>query len=500
MYAPAINPASTSGPLGQPAGAPSADEPASEAGTAEAVTSLDALADEIRRRAALINAATARWLGLVAEFDRRQGHERWGFTCCATWLAWQCGLEHRAAREQVRVARSLAELPGVRSAFEAGRISYSKVRALSRVAEPDMEAELLELAGDATAAQLERLLGAYRRAVSDEEAQDLLERRHLNTRWEEDGSLTIRGSLPPEEGAMLLKALERSRERLAADSADPAGGSRSPAPYPDAADALVAIADADLDADSTGGTRGDRNQLIVHVDADAGITEAIPGTPLTGTLAEGKGRALASATTERLACDASVVTLVEREGVPLSVGRKRRTIPPSIRRALASRDRCCRFPGCERTSFVDAHHIEHWAHGGETSLENLIQLCRHHHRLVHEGGFSVRRRGEEVVFRRPDGRVVEVPAGSALGACATSDPGPAQGRSLGTDDPFDALGLADSAQVPSPQGGGRMDLDLAVFALASRRSRRLDGLGDLDARSRPTDDPARAGPLLIASL
>ena len=81
--------------------------------------------------------------------------------------------------------------------------------------------------------------------------------------------------------------------------------------------------------------------------------------------------------------------LLERAGRPLSVGRKTRSVPPALRRALASRDRGCRFPGCTNHRTVDAHHIQHWANGGATSLDNLVQLCRHHHRLLHEGGYTV---------------------------------------------------------------------------------------------------------------
>jgi hypothetical protein len=88
----------------------------------------------------------------------------------------------------------------------------------------------------------------------------------------------------------------------------------------------------------------------------------------------------------------------------LSVGRKTRTIPPALRRALRSRDRGCRFPGCTSSCSVDAHHVEHWANGGQTSLENLVELCRHHHRLIHEGGYTVTKAGKRFVFRRPDGR------------------------------------------------------------------------------------------------
>ncbi len=163
--------------------------------------------------AAQINAATCRWLELAAEFDRRKFHEAFGFASCATWLAWRCSLTPRAAREQLRVARSLGDLPRIRAEFASGRLSYSKVRALTRVAAGIDEDDLIELAHDSTAAQLERLMRAFRSATSEDD-KAAAERRHLTTFWEDDGTLSVRGSLPADEGALLLKALEIAREEL----------------------------------------------------------------------------------------------------------------------------------------------------------------------------------------------------------------------------------------------------------------------------------------------
>jgi hypothetical protein len=350
--------------------------------------SLGQLERRIAHLAADINAATCRWLLLIAEFDRRCGHERSGFVSCSSWLAWRCSLTARAAREQLRVARSLAELPRIRAAFGSGRLSYSKVRALTRVAGPAMEAELLELAEHASAAQLERIVRGYRRATA-EDAELARERRHLSTRWEDDGTLSVRGNLPGEEGALLLKALELVRARLRdEDLADAAadGRERSKLPRRSNADALLALAESAIASGVSPAAGGDRHQVVVHVDVAAPGAGAGDGA---GTLEDGV--TIAPETTKRLACDASIVTLVERAGEPVSVGRKTRSVPPSLRRALRKRDGGCRFRGCGRGRYVDAHHIEHWAEGGATSLDNLVQLCRHHHRLVHEGGFTVRR-------------------------------------------------------------------------------------------------------------
>lgn len=113
-------------------------------------------------------------------------------------------------------------------------------------------------------------------------------------------------------------------------------------------------------------------------------------------------------TSKRLCCDASISRLVENEqGEPLSIGRKSRVIPPAMRRALKARDRQCRFPGCTHRYFMDGHHIKHWADGGETGLDNLVQLCRHHHRLVHEGGFACETDDHgKVVFKNEFGEII----------------------------------------------------------------------------------------------
>jgi hypothetical protein len=377
------------------------------------------LEQEISELAAHIHAATCRWLMLVGELDRRTSWAEWGCRSCAEWLSLQCGVALGSAREQVRVARRLADLPLVREAFEHGRLSYSKVRAISRVATDKTEPELLELGLQATAAQLERIVRAYRGAVAVElgQAKAAHQERFLSWSWEDDGSLLIRGRLPAEDGALLLRSLEAARDQLhdaeanagpdvsaeTSNRDDPEEGSdeRDDAePGRSNADALVAVADASLAAPRAVRSGGERYQVVIHADATVLATDAPDGHCELE-----HGPALCSETARRTACDASLVAIVERDGRPLTVGRKKRTVPPALRRALSSRDGCCRFPGCTQRRFVDAHHIQHWAHGGETKLSNLLLLCRHHHRLVHEGGFLVERVSDGGVrFRRPDGR------------------------------------------------------------------------------------------------
>ncbi len=179
---------------------------------AEAPT--DWLEREIGDLAAQIAAATCRWLELVAEFDRRGAHEAWGFHSCGAWIAWRCALDPRSAREHVRVARALEGLEAVRECFGRGELSYSKVRAITRITTPENESELLEMARWATAAQLERLVRGYRRAVSLESAEAAHRDRFLACEWDENGSLLIRGRLAPEDGALLLKAMEAGKEAI----------------------------------------------------------------------------------------------------------------------------------------------------------------------------------------------------------------------------------------------------------------------------------------------
>jgi hypothetical protein len=375
---------------------------------------------EITELGGHINAATARWLGLVRELDRREAWAEWGCRSCTHWLSYRCGSSPAAAREQVRVARRLAELPRVRAAFARGELCYSQVRAITRVATPDTEADLLEIALHATAAQLETIVRAYRGVLEVElgDSSEEHRRRFVRCEHDEDGALVIHARLPAEEGALVLAALEASRKALAQGaSAEATQSGDSPAEEverftPSNADALVLIAQTAL-TQGPAESAGDEHHVVVHVDV-AALAHDDDG----GACELENGPALDPETARRLGCDASVLRILERDGRPLSIGRKTRALSPALKRALRSRDRTCRFPGCGQHRFLHAHHIHHWAHGGRTDLSNLIQLCSHHHRLVHEGGYSVERRvGGSVRFRRPDGKTIpcipSVPYGEA---------------------------------------------------------------------------------------
>jgi hypothetical protein len=370
-----------------------------------AIAEVEALGERIAKLSAQIQAATYQLLVMIREFDERGGWGE-GFRSCAHWLNWRAGFRLGAAREKVRVARALAELPLISAAMERGEISFSKVRAMTRVATAANEAELLDFARAGTAAHVEQLVRAWRRVDRNEEMEHE-ERRHasrvLTAFVDEDGMVVVRGRLSPEAGAALLRALDAAGEELYEKKRGEKGAGEEASAEQKRADALGLIAESALAGGLDPGTRGERYQVVVHVDA-----EALPAGSERGESALEDGQHVSAETSRRLACDAAKVVMTHGpDGSVLDVGRRTRVVPPAVRRALAHRDRGCRFPGCG-LRLCDAHHVEHWADGGATKLDNLVQLCRRHHRAVHEEGFTVELlEGGAARFRRPDGRPIE---------------------------------------------------------------------------------------------
>src|SRR3954452_17932752 len=210
---------------------------------------LELLEREITELASQIHAATCRWLGLVAEFDRREGWAQWGCRSCAHWISWRCSIAPVAAREHVRVARRLQALPLIRAAFAREELSYSKVRALSRIERVEREQELLGLARDATAAQLERIRRPYRGVVAAETvAAGGAPDRYVTSREDDDGALLLRARLPAEEGALILGALRAAQDRLALAAAAQPQAPSQPIHEAQPAETSLAIADPDAAA------------------------------------------------------------------------------------------------------------------------------------------------------------------------------------------------------------------------------------------------------------
>lgn len=459
--------------------------------------SLGDLEDQITELAGHLNAANYRWLTLIAEFDRRNGWCDGKLASCAHWLNFKVGLNLGAARERVRVAHALEALPKIAASMARGELSYSKARALTRIATDATEEGLLMIALHGTAYHVERLVKYYRRAEHAEELQRedrQLERCRFTSWFDSDGSLVFHGRMPALAGAAFLKALDAAMDAVPMmeppspakypfDWVDPEVESDALRPYGERrADALGMIAESFLRHGPASKSAAGRHQIVIHVDAM--------------TLKEGQdgrcelehGPTLPIETARRLSCDASLVPVLENEnGEPLSVGRKTRTIPPAMRRALNSRDEGCRFPGCTYHQYVDAHHVQHWADGGETKLSNLITLCRAHHRMVHKG---------EIVIKTCENGAWEFFDG--------------QGRPYHNGRPKDppAHEWNEILRVHEEKGiyiepgtaatrwcGERMDYDLALICLFNQRDRHRERQEDVSAETleEPSDHYLHGG-------
>ena len=511
----------------------------------------EALAAEITTLAGHLNAAHYRFLKLLDEFEREQGWAGPGVRSLAHWLSWKCGLGELVAREKVRVARALRELPMIDASFERGQISYSKVRAMTRAATPENESQLLNIARHGTAEHIERLVRVYRRCRKQAETSAGETERRREERFycfDEDEETTVFGGrVSAEQGRLLMKALDamvaemEDDERAAAEivsaetsatgseasvSAETSGvasvpsvsaetsvpgsgaggSSESSAPAPGrnvsaetceagsgasvsaetTADGLEINVSAETFSDGRAGVEthkphepdqpplkplrvrratalaqiaehylatrsrlsgatplrsSDAYQVFVHVNAN----DAHPDNRLNGghTTYTDDRRCLAPHVAKQLACDASRRTVLENErGEVLNIGRRSRIVPWHIAHALRIRDGGCRFPGCNRHRWTDAHHIRHWADGGETSLENLVTLCRYHHRALHRGEYLIERgAGGELIFMDAQQRAIP-PAihpqfGDELGS----------GRSVGSGVDADASDTSDTSDT-----------------------------------------------------
>lgn len=323
----------------------------------------------------------------------------------ADWLSWQTGIGLNAGREQVRVARALRELPLVAAEFGAGRLSYSKARALTRIATAESEVDLVQMAEHATAAQIENFVAATRRAIRASDVRARRKASYLQWHQDDDGSIVGSFRLSPEQGAPFCHAVDAGTGKLVdlIGEGDP-GEDKAARQRRSAAEVLGLMAEAFLrDVSAETSTEGaERYQLVLHTtaeelamrdDADADADDDGAGTVVAG----GNGRQwrVAPSTALRLTCDCPASTMVDGpDGHALHLGRKTRRIRGPLRRAVHARDRgMCGAPGCTQRA-TQIHHVRHWAHGGPTCLRNLISLCDGHHWRVHEGGFTIVPRSE----------------------------------------------------------------------------------------------------------
>lgn len=483
-----------------------------EALTDYALVTTSELEASITSLCADLNAATYRQLAMIAEFDVRYGWGDDGVRSCAHWLNWRCGISLVAAREKVRVAHALKKLPNTSKEFASGKLSYSKARAITRVGTVHNEDCLLSYARNGTASHLDQVVRLYRKqydgtgqlmvdyqtplfapdpdvdlaqltdkerfAAENEGAMHNHDYRQLSSYWDEHGCLIIKARLTAEQGTVVIKAMDAAMQELKA--AEPSINSASIAIDATTgsdqdkleqsnekfrpenqhatrrrADALVLMSEALLRDSKVASTTDDRYQVVVNVDSNVlakEIFEKTDGSPdcyIDGQVG------LPVETARRLSCSCKVVTALTRGGEPLSVGRSTRAISLPIKRALNLRDGRCVFPGCDCRKHLDAHHIVHWANGGETSLDNLIQVCHHHHQLLHEAQYSVERMPDgQLLFRHPDGR--ELRHEPAMPVAIT-----------------DANDLPSTHAEPFSWCGDSMDYSMALSALAGKTRKAL---------------------------
>jgi hypothetical protein len=483
-----------------------------------AVMPVEHLEARICELAGHLTAATCQFLLLIADFDARQGWASWEMPSCAAWLSWKCQIASGTAREHVRVARALGGFPRIRGEFAAGRLSYAKVRALTRIATPGTEADLVAMATPMTAGQLERFAQAHRRVTRAEE-EDVRSRRKLTWRIEEDKAFAFTGYLPPEAGAVVLQAIRAARSDLEHPHHEEDGvpaetpaqrlhrhdreggvdwdGDTPPRRQPgtavqDLADALVEVCAAYLRGKIVCADNADVYQVIIHAGTQAITTEdqepgeagepAVAPEP-SGVSAEtpapppGKepdppvwhpaypgrchlddGPAISPAALRLIGCNATISTMIhDTDGDVLDAGRRSRKPSAALRRAVRERDGSrCQYPGCESRR-TDAHHIRYWSNGGETSYHNLCSLCKRHHTLVHDKNILITATKSGFAFYTSHGSLI--PASPPLPEVSG-----------------DITGCHGAAITPAtiipPHSGERLDLHLAIWiCLTNARNR-----------------------------
>ncbi len=368
----------------------------------------DEVEDAVGVGEAEIAAATARWLTHLAELVVRGVWAVDGATTPAAWLSWALGMAPSTAREHIRVALRLRECPAVHARMAAGRLSYSKVRAITRVATPATEQLLLDWADAAPAHVLERIIRDTRRVQQAGSATTERDDLGVQRRWREDGTYELVLRVDAGTGLQIEQHLDRLAELdTGEEAADRATSDRETpaAPLPRRlreADLVAGALAAAVEAAPDDISGADRHLVVMHTtpaellaasahaeqaadDPTGASAEAVRSTAVLARDGRGRVRAMSARTMWRLACSARLRVAVDHDGHPVDNGRARRAPDARLRRLVHQRDRTCRFPGCGATRYLHAHHVVHWEDGGATDLDNLVLLCGQHHRIVHTG-------------------------------------------------------------------------------------------------------------------
>ena len=371
---------------------------------------VDALKDRILERNLCIQALTAAQADDVALLDELDGWRGEGRRDCVDWVSCTLGCSPHSARALLAAGQAARELPELGDAFAAGELSVDKMKLLAPTVAVADEGTWVTTAREASPAELARRCREARNAERTGTERDRAQRaqRHLHAWYDEENMFRISGALPSYEGAIVQIALNRFEERLrVANHID-----LDPPDQPTAArraDALVWICEAVLgEPGSTEGPSAPPARIVVHADYDL----------LTGANSNGRGHledgpVLSTARLRQLGCDATLKTLIERNGEAIATGREKPTVSPELKLKVRSRDRICRYPGCAvPATRCDAHHIDHWIDGGPTEAWNVLSQCEHHHNRHHEGEFDIRRtRDGDLQFLRRDGTLIGTATG-----------------------------------------------------------------------------------------
>ena len=367
---------------------PVPDRPLSPSDLAE--LSDEQVAAEITTWGGRVAAGEARLLAYVGEFDERRAWAVTGILSCAHWLSWKLGTGVKTSSDRVRVARALRSLPLTFAEFTAGRLSFTQVRAITRIATAADEEMFVHIARHASGEQLERLAGGIRRArkITARAAKDAVPQRpKVTTRYDADGDMIITVKASAAEGAVVLAALDAACSDLDSTSAGPAESSAEDSKRPSRAtqgQGFLELCEGYLRQrarDHPDRARRDRSKLIVQVDPLSGWARLPDGELLPPAVAD----------TERLTLPAgtAIRRLTSSDLTAHDAGRSRREAPQALRDLLLAVDgHRCRFPTCTRRRRLHAHHLVYWEHEGPTDLANMIMLCGRHHTLVHAEGFQ----------------------------------------------------------------------------------------------------------------
>lgn len=334
-------------------------------------------ADELNATA---SRAQRELLALLREIDRREVWRADGAQSLAQWVSIRYGISAWKAERWVAAAEALESLPLVAQAFVTGMLGIDKVVELTRFATPETEQGLIDWAYDRASGAIRRRANLERRRERDETLSAERE-RFLRWWYSDDGTrFGLEAELPADQGAVVAKALGRFAASIpltpGSDNPYPADARR--------ADALVMLCSGSVASDPD----QDRATVVVHTRAETLL--GAPGASIVPNAEVEHGPVITSETVQRMACDARIQVMAEdSHGQPISLGRITRTPSAAMVRALRCRDKECRFPGCGRRRFANAHHVRFWSRGGATDLSNLVLLCGFHHRLVHEGGWRL---------------------------------------------------------------------------------------------------------------